>query len=98
MKNYNKYRAYQSIQLNDRTWPNNVISKAPIWCAVDLRDGNQSLETPMTLEQKVNFFQYLVKIGFKEIEIGFPAASDTEYAFTRTLIEENLIPDDVFFN
>ncbi len=93
--NYKKYRPFPPINLVDRKWPNNVITKAPIWCSVDLRDGNQSLETPMTLAQKVEFFNYLVKIGFKEIEIGFPAASDTEFDFTRFLIDNNLIPDDV---
>lgn len=71
------------------------IDKAPIWCSVDLRDGNQALVIPMSLEQKVEFFKLLVKIGFKEIEVGFPAASETEYEFCRTLIEQNLIPDDV---
>ncbi|HIZ56384.1 MAG TPA: 2-isopropylmalate synthase [Firmicutes bacterium] len=71
------------------------IEKAPIWCSVDLRDGNQALVVPMSLEDKLEFFQFLVKIGFKEIEVGFPAASETEYAFTRALIERNLIPDDV---
>jgi 2-isopropylmalate synthase len=73
----------------------NYIEKPPVWCSVDLRDGNQSLIIPMSLEEKLEFFKLLVKIGFKEIEIGFPAASDTEYKFLRTLIEENLIPDDV---
>ena len=72
-----------------------MIEKAPIWCSVDLRDGNQALITPMSLEEKLEFFKYLVKIGFKEIEIGFPAASETEYEFCRTLIEQDLIPDDV---
>lgn len=71
------------------------ITKAPIWCSVDLRDGNQALIVPMSLEEKINFFKALVKVGFKEIEVGFPAASETEYTFLRTLIEENLIPDDV---
>ena len=71
------------------------IEKPPVWCSVDLRDGNQSLIIPMSLEEKLEFFKLLVKIGFKEIEIGFPAASETEYTFLRTLIEENLIPDDV---
>ena len=71
------------------------IDKAPVWCSVDLRDGNQALVIPMSLEQKVEFFKLLVKIGFKEIEVGFPAASETEYTFVRTLIEQNLIPDDV---
>ncbi len=73
----------------------NYITKPPVWCSVDLRDGNQALIIPMSLEEKLDFFQMLVKIGFKEIEIGFPAASETEYKFLRTLIEEDLIPDDV---
>ncbi len=71
------------------------VEKAPIWCSVDLRDGNQALVVPMTLEQKVGFFKLLCKVGFKEIEVGFPAASETEYEFLRTLIEQDLIPDDV---
>ena len=71
------------------------VEKAPIWCSVDLRDGNQALVIPMSLEQKIEFFKLLVKIGFKEIEVGFPAASETEYEFLRTLIEQNLIPEDV---
>ncbi len=71
------------------------IKSAPIWCSVDLRDGNQALITPMSLEEKITFFKLLLKVGFKEIEVGFPAASETEYRFLRTLIEENLIPDDV---
>ncbi len=95
MKNYNRYRQFPPIKLENRKWPDNVITKAPAWCSVDLRDGNQALEKPMNLAQKIEFFKYLVKIGFKEIEVGFPAASDTEFTFCRTLIEENLIPDDV---
>lgn len=95
MKNYEKYTTYKTVSLPDRTWPEKNIEKAPIWCSVDLRDGNQALERPMGLEQKLNFFEFLVKMGFKEIEIGFPAASETEYEFTRALIERNLIPDDV---
>ena len=71
------------------------IEKAPAWCSVDLRDGNQALIVPMSLEEKLEFFRMLVKIGFKEIEVGFPAASDTEYEFLRTLIEKNMIPEDV---
>ncbi len=71
------------------------ITKAPMWCSVDLRDGNQALITPMGLNQKLQFFQFLVDMGFKTIEIGFPAASETEYEFTRALIDQNLIPDDV---
>lgn len=95
MKNFEKYKPYPTMNIPNRKWPNNIITKAPIWCSVDLRDGNQALETPMSLEQKIEFFNFLVKIGFKEIEVGFPAASDTEYQFTRALIENNLIPDDV---
>ena len=93
--NFQRYRAYPTMNMPNRKWPNNVITKAPIWCSVDLRDGNQALEKPMNLEQKIEFFKYLVKIGFKEIEVGFPAASETEYDFCRVLIEQNLIPDDV---
>ena len=93
--NYKKYRKIPEIGITDRKWPGNVINKAPIWCSVDLRDGNQALIVPMSLEEKLEFFQMLVKIGFKEIEVGFPAASETEYEFLRTLIEKNMIPDDV---
>ena len=97
MKNVNKYtRQFFPVENPPMRWANkNYIEKAPIWCSVDLRDGNQALITPMSLEEKLEFFKVLVKIGFKEIEIGFPAASDTEYDFCRTLIEQNLIPDDV---
>ena len=93
--NYTKYRPYPTMNMPNRKWPDNVIKKAPIWCSVDLRDGNQSLEIPMSLEEKIEFFKFLVKTGFKEIEIGFPAASDTEFEFARYLIENNMIPDDV---
>jgi len=93
--NNSKYRPFKPIQMPDRKWPNRQLTAAPIWCSVDLRDGNQALEAPMTLEQKLAYFQYLVEIGFKEIEVSFPAASDTEFNFTRTLIERDLIPDDV---
>lgn len=95
MMNYTKYRPYPTMNMPNRKWPDNVIKKAPIWCSVDLRDGNQSLEIPMSLEEKIEFFKFLVKTGFKEIEIGFPAASDTEFEFARYLIENNMIPDDV---
>lgn len=96
MKNFENYKKlYDWKKPKNRVWMDNEITKAPIWCSVDLRDGNQALPNPMTLEEKVNFFNYLVKIGFKEIEIGFPAASDTEFNFTRYLIENNMIPDDV---
>ena len=95
MMNYQKYRPYPPMDMPNRKWPNNTIKKAPIWCSVDMRDGNQALEIPMNLEEKLTFFQFLVKTGFKEIEIGFPAASDTEFEFARYLIEHNMIPDDV---
>ena len=93
--NYQKYRPYPPMAMPDRKWPNRQITEAPIWCSVDLRDGNQALEVPMTFQQKLDFFTFLVKTGFKEIEVGFPAASDTEYNFCRALIEQKLIPDDV---
>ncbi|MCL2050014.1 MAG: 2-isopropylmalate synthase [Defluviitaleaceae bacterium] len=93
--NPTKYRACEVLDFPQRTWPNQKLTKAPIWCSVDLRDGNQSLVTPLTLEQKIEFFKYLVKIGFKEIEVGFPFASESEFQFVRTLIEQGLIPDDV---
>ena len=97
MKNSNKYsRGYFMPPVCSYDWvKKEYIDKAPIWCSVDLRDGNQALITPMSLEQKLEFFKLLVKIGFKEIEVGFPAASETEYEFLRTLIDKNLIPDDV---
>ncbi len=92
---YKKYKPYGSINITNRQWPDKQINKAPIWCSVDLRDGNQSLPIPMNVEEKVSFFKLLVDIGFKEIEVGFPSASNTEYKFLRKLIDENLIPDDV---
>lgn len=93
---FKKYRPFAfAPQLSDRTWPDRVIDKAPRWVSVDLRDGNQALIDPMTIEQKVRFFKLLVDCGFKEIEIGFPSASQIEFDFTRRLIEEDLIPDDV---
>ena len=91
----NKYSPFKVIELDDRTWPAKQISKSPIWCSVDLRDGNQSLIEPMGMEKKLRFFSMLVNLGFKEIEIGFPSASDTEFSFVRELIEKNIIPDDV---
>ncbi len=93
--NYKKYRKIPEVRMEKRQWPNNVIDKAPIWCSVDLRDGNQALEVPMTLTQKLKFYDLLLKVGFKQIEIGFPAASDTDYNFCRELIDNDLIPDDV---
>ena len=90
-----KYRPFPPVGLKDRTWPDAVLTKAPIWLSTDLRDGNQALIEPMNVERKLEMFQLLVNIGFKEIEVGFPSASQTEFNFVRRLIEENLIPDDV---
>ena len=90
-----KYRPFEPINLPDRRWPGNVITKPPIWCSVDLRDGNQALVEPMGPERKRRFFDTLVRMGFKEIEVGFPAASQTDFDFVRSLIDEKLIPDDV---
>lgn len=90
-----KYARVGDIELPNRKWPSNKITKAPVWCSVDLRDGNQALVNPMGIDTKLAFFDLLVKLGFKEIEVGFPASSDTEYEFIRRLIEENHIPDDV---
>ena len=90
-----KYNPFGKIPLTDRKWPDASIEKAPMWCSVDLRDGNQALAVPMGVEQKLAFFDLLVKIGFKEIEVGFPSASQTEYDFLRRLIDEKRIPDDV---
>ena len=92
---HRKYAAFKPIAKKDRRWPDQVIQKAPTWCAVDLRDGNQSLIKPMSVAQKQRLFDLLVKLGFKEIEIGFPAASQPDFDFCRKLIEENRIPDDV---
>src|SRR5580700_4178452 len=91
-----KYSAYPPIHLPDRQWPNRVLTHAPRWCSVDLRDGNQALAVPMNVSQKLDLFQTLVKIGFKEIEVGFPSASNTEFTFNRRLIEEKRAPDDVW--
>ena len=90
-----KYTPFERINLNQRKWPNNIISKAPVWCSVDLRDGNQSLVEPMDTSKKLRLFKTLVTMGFKEIEIGFPSASDTDYNFCRYLIENKIIPKDV---
>ncbi len=90
-----KYRAFAPIGLKDRTWPDAVLTKAPIWLSTDLRDGNQALIEPMDIERKVRMFKMLVQIGFKEIEVGFPSASQVEFDFVRRLIDENMIPDDV---
>ena len=90
-----KYKAFTPVHLSDRTWPDAVLTAAPIWCSVDLRDGNQALIEPMDIPRKLKMFEMLVKIGFKEIEVGFPSASQTEFDFLRRLIDEQLIPDDV---
>ena len=90
-----KYKPFSSVELRDRTWPDKKITKAPIWCSVDLRDGNQALIEPMGHEKKVKMFELLCSLGFKEIEVGFPAASQTDYDFVRYLIEEKKIPNDV---
>ena len=97
MKNYDRYSVgYFPPSTPHNEWvKKDHVEKAPIWCSVDLRDGNQALIVPMSLEEKVDFFKYLVKLGFKEIEVGFPAASETEYQFLRKLVDDNLIPDDV---
>jgi 2-isopropylmalate synthase len=93
---HDKYRSYPQVDLTSREWPNKVLTHAPRWCSVDLRDGNQALINPMTFDQKLDLFKVLLEIGFKEIEIGFPSASEVEYRFTRELLERQLIPDDVF--
>ena len=90
-----KYSSFEKIKLKNRSWPTNQISNAPIWCSVDLRDGNQALIEPMGIEKKLRFFAMLIELGFKEIEIGFPSASETEFSFVRKLIDDNLIPSDV---
>ena len=90
-----KYRPFTPINLPDRTWPSRVIDRAPIWCSVDLRDGNQALVEPMGPDRKRRMFDLLVKLGFKEIEVGFPAASETDFAFVRELVERDLVPPDV---
>ena len=90
-----KYRPFPPVHLPDRTWPDQIINHAPVWCSVDLRDGNQALPQPMSIEEKLEFFDLLCRVGFKQIEIGFPSAADTEFNFCRRLIDENRIPDDV---
>ncbi|KIJ69104.1 hypothetical protein HYDPIDRAFT_23960 [Hydnomerulius pinastri MD-312] len=91
-----KYRPYTPLKLDNRAWPSKTFTKAPIWLSTDLRDGNQALANPMTADQKLTFFRLLVKCGFKEIEIAYPAASDTDFSFVRSLVENNEIPDDVW--
>lgn len=95
MLNYKKYRKNPVVDYPEREWPNQEITKAPVWCSVDLRDGNQALIDPMLVNEKIEMFQFLIELGFKEIEIGFPAASQIEYDFLRQLVERKLIPDDV---
>ncbi len=95
MLNYKRYRKNPVVDYPEREWPGKEIEKAPIWCSVDLRDGNQALIDPMVVSEKIEMFQYLIKLGFKEIEIGFPAASQIEFDFLRQLIERKMIPDDV---
>jgi 2-isopropylmalate synthase len=91
---FDKYRRYEVVDLPDRTWPDTVVSQAPIWCSTDLRDGNQALVNPMDAERKRRFFDLLVRLGVKEIEVGFPSASKTDFDFVRSLVEERLIPED----
>src|SRR2546427_5087541 len=91
-----KYRPFPPVHLPDRQWPNRALTKAPIWCSVDLRDGNQALAVPMNVSQKLELFQTLVRCGFKEIEVGFPSASNTEFDFNRRLIEDQRAPEDVW--
>ena len=95
MLNVKRYQRVPVVHYPEREWPGKEIEKAPIWCSVDLRDGNQALVEPMVVEEKVEMFNLLVKMGFKEIEIGFPAASQIEFDFLRQLVERNMIPDDV---
>lgn len=93
---FKKYNQYPVVENFTRTWPTKCITKAPIYCSVDLRDGNQALKNPLTIAQKVEYFKHLVDMGFKQIEVGYPSAGDTDYDFCRKIIEENLIPDDVY--
>ncbi|MGN6713934.1 2-isopropylmalate synthase [Anaerocolumna jejuensis] len=95
MLNYKRYKSTPVVDFKERTWPNKQITKAPAWCSVDLRDGNQALIEPMVVEEKIEFFNLLVKLGFKEIEVGFPSASQIEFDFLRQLVDRKLIPDDV---
>lgn len=95
MLNYRKYKRVPVVKMETREWPHKEIQKAPVWCSVDLRDGNQALIEPMVVEEKIEFFNMLVRLGFKEIEIGFPSASQIEYDFLRQLVDRKLIPDDV---
>ena len=94
-KNFTKYNPYPPVNIKNRSWPNNTIKKAPIWCSVDLRDGNQALVEPMDSIRKMRMFKQLIEMGFKEIEVGFPSASETDFNFVRELINNNQIPSDV---
>ncbi|HJX75080.1 MAG TPA: hypothetical protein VJ247_01920, partial [Gaiella sp.] len=91
---YRRYRPYEPVSLADRTWPDVVLDRAPIWCSTDLRDGNQALVNPMDAARKRRFFDLLVRLGVKEIEVGFPSASMTDFEFCRVLVEDGLIPED----
>ena len=95
MMNFRKYKRVPVVDYPERQWPNREIRRAPIWCSVDLRDGNQALVEPMVVEEKIEMFNMLVKMGFKEIEIGFPAASQIEFDFLRVLVDRKMIPADV---
>lgn len=95
MLNYKRYKRVPVVNFPERTWPDKEIQKAPVWCSVDLRDGNQALIEPMVVEEKIEFFNMLVKLGFKEIEVGFPSASQLEFDFLRSLVDRGLIPEDV---
>ena len=95
MLNYQRYRRVPVVSYPERKWPNKEIEKAPVWCSVDLRDGNQALIEPMVVSEKVEMFRLLVKLGFKEIEVGFPSSSQLEYDFLRQLVDRKMIPDDV---
>src|SRR5687768_8931258 len=92
---YGKYRPYETVALAHRTWPDTVVTRAPIWCSTDLRDGNQALVNPMNPAQKRRFFELLVTLGIKEIEVGFPSASRLDFEFVRELVEKDMIPENV---
>src|SRR5579862_8765081 len=92
---FDKYTPYATVDLPDRTWPDVVLTAAPVWCSTDLRDGNQALVNPMDPHRKRRFFDLLLDLGFREIEVGFPAASKADFDFVRTLVEDDLIPDGV---
>ena len=95
MKSHTRYTPFPPFDIADRTWPSRVVDRAPQWCSVDLRDGNQALIDPMDADRKLRMFRLLVEMGYKEIEVGFPSASQTDFDFVRMLIEDDLVPDDV---